>query len=285
MELARSFETLPPKVVFQGDPHPKTPGVADYLEGMNLDSRWLLGGVVKAFLLAGGRAERLKPLSLSCPKCLVPIDGVPLLGIWLDHCARAGITEVLLNVSHHADQVESYLERRGGLPVVRLVVEAAPHGTAGTVSLNRGFVKGEESFWVLYADNLTNVSLARMLRSHRQHNGLLTMGLFHAPVPQAAGIAELASDGRIVSFFEKPKEPRSDLANAGLYVARSKLLDELPLPFDGILDFGLHILPSLVGRMHGYVIDAFHIDIGTPTALAEASAAWALVKRSKGQVS
>jgi len=236
---------------------------------------------MRAFLLAGGRGERLKPLTLTLPKCLVPIGGVPLLGIWLDLCAHEGVTDVLLNVSHHADLVRDYLAGRPGAPRVDLVLEDEPIGSAGTVSANRWFVEGEESFWILYADNLTRLSLGDMLATHRRHRGPLTVGLFHAPVPSAAGIVEMDADGRIVSFEEKPVQPKSDLANAGVYLARSELIRELPETSDGVLDFGFHVLPKFVGRMYGHVIEEFFIDIGTPAALARASAEWG---RREGEV-
>jgi mannose-1-phosphate guanylyltransferase len=229
---------------------------------------------MKAFLLAGGRGERLRPLTLTCPKCLVPINGVPLLEIWLDLCASSGIDTVLLNVSHHSQMVRDFLHRRPSPPAVRLVIEAEPHGTAGTVVNNREFIEGEESFWVFYADNLTNVSLSDMLATHRANDGLLTMGLFRAPAPSAAGIVGMEADGRITSFEEKPKQPRSDLANAGIFLMRSRALAELPAADGGILDFGFHVLPRLLGRMYGHRIEQFIMDVGTPEALARASAAW-----------
>ncbi|RPJ82066.1 MAG: nucleotidyltransferase family protein, partial [Acidobacteria bacterium] len=223
---------------------------------------------------AGGRGERLRPLTLSTPKCLVPVNGVPLLGIWLDLLEREGVRDVLLNVSHHENRVREHLAGRSAPPRVELVVESEPRGTAGTVVANRSFVQGEESFWVIYADNLTNLSLGEMLATHRRHDGVMTMGLFHAPVPSAAGIVQMDAEGRIVSFEEKPARPRGDLANAGLYLARAALLDELQAEADGVLDFGFHVLPRLAGRMHGHVIEDFFMDIGTPAALALAAAAW-----------
>ena len=229
---------------------------------------------MKAFLLAGGRGERLRPLTLTCPKCLVPIGGVPLLEIWLDLCAREGIDDVLLNVSHHSDDVREYLRRRNGPPAVRLVIEEEPRGTAGTVSANRAFVIGEESFWIIYADNLTDASLRDMAATHQRHDGILTMGLFHAPVPSAAGIVQLSPEGRIVSFTEKPDNPAGDLANAGIFLARSTLLQELPEWSAGIMDFGFDVLPRIVGRMYGHVIEQFLMDVGTPAALAAAETAW-----------
>ena len=229
---------------------------------------------MKAFLLAGGRGERLRPFTLHSPKCLVPINGVPLLQVWFEFCRREGIEDVLLNVSHHADRVREHLATWSAPPRVRLVVESEPRGSAGTVSAHRAFVEGEESFWILYADNLTRFSARDMAATHRGHDSLMTIGLFHAPVPQAAGIVQMDDGGRIVAFDEKPAHPRGDLANAGVYLARSALLDELPQPAPGVLDFGLHVLPALVGRLYGHVIEQFHMDVGTPAALAAASAAW-----------
>jgi len=222
-------------------------------------------------------------MTLSCPKCLVPIRGVPLLDIWLELCSRAGIRDVLLNVSHHSDRVREHLGRRHGGPLVRLVVETEPRGTAGTVADNRSFVDGEESFWIIYADNLTNLALTDMLATHRSHDGLMTIGVFHAPVPSAAGIVEVDGGGRVVSFEEKPPHPRGDLANAGLYIARAGLLAEIPAAREGILDFGFDILPRLAGRIHAHVIEGFYMDIGTPAALAAAAENWPGTGRQVGR--
>lgn len=229
---------------------------------------------MKAYLLAGGRGERLRPLTLTTPKCLAPINGEPLLGIWLDQLDRAGIGEVLLNVWHHADQVRAFLAHRTGGPRVHLVVEAEPRGNAGTVAAHRDFAAGEDSVWIFYADNLTDMAMAPLLEFHHRHDGWLTMGLFRAPDPTAAGIVETTADGRVLSFEEKPRHPRSDLANAGVYLARRALLEALPTA-TGVLDFGHDVFPGLLGRMFARPVDGFLMDIGTPTALARAANAWA----------
>lgn len=231
---------------------------------------------MKAFLLAGGRGERLRPLTNTIPKCLAPIAGRPLLGYWLDLCRREGITDVLLNVSHHVAAVETFLAAETAPhPRVTVVEEPTPIGTATTVHRQRGFVDGEAAFWVLYADNLSDLRTSPMLARHAAHGDPLTIGLFRTPFPEASGIVDIDDTGRITDFVEKPAAPRSNLANAGVYLARPSLF-EVTARHEGLVDFGLHVLPALVGRMHGYVIPDFHEDIGTPERLALASAQWAL---------
>lgn len=227
-----------------------------------------------AFLLAGGLAERLRPLSDRIPKCLAPIGDVPLLEIWLDLCAQHGVERALINVSRHAEQVEAFLERRKHPVNVRLVRENEPQGNAGTVRKNRDFVAEDQNFYILYTDNLTDASLTRLAECHGRHGAPLTMGLFHTPAPKASGIVQMCEDGLITAFEEKPESPRSDLANAGIYVARQALFDVIP-DAGPIVDFGRDVFPALVGRMYGSVIEEYLMDIGNPAALTLAAAQWA----------
>ena len=230
---------------------------------------------MRAYLLAGGRGERLRPLTDHVPKCLAPVGGRPLLAYWLALCRREGVTDVLLNVSHHFEMVEAFLASRAeSSPTVRVVRELEPSGTATTVKRERWFAEGAPHVWVFYADNLSDLRLAPMFRLHEAHADPMTVGLFHTLDPSASGIVELDATGRIVSFVEKPANPRSDLANAGVYLMRSSAFDAIP-DGPGLVDFGQHVLPSLVGRMHGYVIPDFHEDIGSPERLVHATAGWA----------
>jgi mannose-1-phosphate guanylyltransferase len=234
---------------------------------------------MKAFVLAGGLGERLRPLTDRLPKCLAPINGSPLLAIWLDLCACHGITEVLINVSRHADAVERFLREWNGGVAVRLVRESEPMGNAGTVRANQAFVEGEESFFVLYADNLTDASLAKLLAFHRRHDAPLSMGLFRAPIPKSAGIVQLGPAGIVCGFHEKPANPAGDLANAGIYVARQSLFEAIPRRA-GVIDFGTDVFPNLVGRMYATLVDGYLLDIGTPAALTAGASEWAARTRA-----
>jgi mannose-1-phosphate guanylyltransferase len=157
---------------------------------------------------------------------------------------------------------------------VHVIRESKPIGTAGTVLANRDFVRGDASFGVFHADNLTDFALDKLVAFHARHDGLLTMGLFRTPTPSEAGVVETTADGRILSFVEKPAVPGSDLANAGVYIARQGLFDAIPAD-RGVADFGRDVFPGLTGRMFGQVVDGYLKDVGTPSALARARQDWA----------
>src|ERR1700675_91500 len=114
---------------------------------------------MKAFLLAGGLGTRLRPLTDNTPKCLLPIQGTPLLQIWFDVCRRFGIDEILINVHSHGDAVRAFIaENKEDLRVL-LFEEQTLLGSAGTISANRDWISGEDCFWVFYADVLATVNL------------------------------------------------------------------------------------------------------------------------------
>ena len=235
---------------------------------------------MKAFLLAGGLGERLRPLTDRVPKCLVSINGVPLLAIWLDLCTRSGIDSVLINILRHGDAVEEFLHSED-LPIdVRVVREKEPVGNAGSVLANRDFVRGEDNFYILYADNLTDASLPRLLAFHQAHDGPLTMGLFRTTTPMSAGIVDLAPDGRVLLFEEKPEQPMGNLANAGIYVCRQTVFDAIPTN-RSIVDFGKDVFPRLAGQVYGQLVDGYLLDIGTPDALAKGCNDWASRTRAQ----
>lgn len=229
---------------------------------------------MKAYLLAAGLGTRLRPLTDTVSKCLVPICGEPLLAIWFRLLYAHGIEAVLLNVHHLAEQVATFARAHAPTGMrVEVVHEPVLLGSAGTVLANRAFVAGEREFFVLYADNLTNVDLSAIAAFHRARQANFTMGLWHAPDPRACGIAELDATGRVISFEEKPAAPRSDLANAGIYIATPAAFADIPAQPPPV-DFGLHVLPRLVGRMHGVPINGYLLDIGNHERLARAEREW-----------
>ena len=227
---------------------------------------------MKAFLLAAGLGTRLRPITDTTPKCLVEIGGRSLLDIWLDALAKAGAHEVLVNTHHLAGAVEAHVARRSMPPAVRLSHEPVLLGSAGTLLANRDFVANDEMFLVVNADNLTDFDLGLLIDAHRAGAAIATLSLFRAARPSECGIVEVA-DGLVVGFVEKPAEPRSDLANAGMYAFHPAVLDEIPEPLPR--DIGFDLLPRLVGRARAVALDdCYFLDIGTIAALERARADW-----------
>jgi mannose-1-phosphate guanylyltransferase len=219
-------------------------------------------------LLAAGLGTRLRPLTDRVPKCLVPVAGRPLLDYWQASFVRHGIHEVVINVHAHRDKVVDWLADRNAQGPVKWEAfeERELLGSAGTLRANLERLELSPDFVVLYADNLSEVDLRGLVDAHRNRNADFTMGLFETPTPSACGIAALERDGRISAFVEKPSRPASNLANAGVYAVRSGLLEAFLQPGD--FDIGHDVLPRLVGRMHGWPIEGYHRDVGSPEALA-----------------
>jgi len=227
-------------------------------------------GSVTALLLAGGLGTRLRPLTNVFPKCLVPIASRPLLDFWIDRLAEAGIRTARINTHALAEQVRSYISRINSKGQIRLTEAYEPTllGSAGTITANADLADDAELIVIIYADNLSDMSLSSLLAFHRNHNDPFTMVLFRTPNPAACGIAALDPEGRVVSFIEKPKQPASDLANAGVYVVDASAFCEIARM--GAFDLGFEVIPRFVGRMRGWIWGGYHVDIGTHEALERA---------------
>jgi mannose-1-phosphate guanylyltransferase len=227
---------------------------------------------MKAFLLAAGLGTRLRPITDSTPKCLLRIGGVPLLDIWLDMLARSGVDEVLVNTHHLTHLVHAHVSAHIGPPVVHLADEPVLLGSAGTLRANRDFVTEEEMFLTINVDNLTDFDLGVLIKTHRSGEAIATLSLFRTSRPSECGIVEV-DQGRVVGFVEKPADPPSDLANAGIYAFHPSVLYEIAGPAPK--DIGYDLLPLLVGRAQALMLDGcYFIDIGTPAALRQAADEW-----------
>lgn len=227
---------------------------------------------VRVLLLAGGLGTRLRPITDTIPKCLVPVAGRPLLDYWLDRFAEAGLRDILINTHHHPDAVREYIKAVNASGRFNMVEAHEPTllGSAGTVTANRDWIPPGSQCLIVYADNLSNVRLDLMLDAHRAAAQPFTMLLFRTPTPQKCGIASLDERGRVAAFEEKPARPVGNLANAGIYAVTGAAYREMA-DMKGF-DLGFDVLPAFVGRMQGYPFDGYHRDIGTLESLAQAEA-------------
>jgi mannose-1-phosphate guanylyltransferase len=236
---------------------------------------------MKAFLLAAGHGTRLKPLTDTVPKCLLPIRGVPMLEIWLSLCKRSGIREVLLNLHSHAVQVREFLDRCQIADLrIHLVEETHLLGSAGTLRSNRGWIENEEYFWVFFADVLVSADLASMLRFHLTRSPLATIGVYSVPDPSRCGIVEVGPDGWVRKFEEKPRRATSNLAFSGVMIGTPAMLNAIPSTTP--VDLGFHLLPALVGNMLAYPLKEYVLDIGTPENYNFAQHSWPGNSRTPG---
>ena len=227
---------------------------------------------MKAFLLAAGLGSRLRPITDVTPKCMVMIDGRPLLDIWLDAFVSARVDEVLINLHHLPDEVTRHLASRVGPPTVNAVFEPELLGSAGTLRANRHWVAGEDMFLVCYADNLTDFDLGSLVDTHTRHDWAATLTVFHSDRPAAGGVVELDESGMVIGFTEKPSHPVSDLTNAGMYAFNPIVLDDIG--DESPTDIGYDLLPRLVGRAGAALLDGYFRDIGTVEAYRLAVSEW-----------
>ncbi len=226
---------------------------------------------MKAFLLAAGLGTRLRPITDTTPKCMLVIDDRPMLDLWLDAFAAAGVDEVLVNLHHLPEVVSCHLATRAGPPSVRTFFEPELLGSAGTLLANRAWVEDEEFFLACNADNLTDFDLRSLIDAHSEYGPVATLAVFHSENPSAGGVVELDASGRIIGFAEKPSEPVSDLINGGLYAFHPTVLDEIK---GAPADIGHDLLPRLVDRARAVPVEGYFRDVGTVDAYRRARKEW-----------
>ena len=225
--------------------------------------------IKKCILLAAGLGTRLRPITNNTPKCLVEIHGKPLLEHWLILLHKHGITNVLINTHHLSEQISSYIETLDTPLEVILSYEKDLLGSLGTITSNKNFYKDEECILVANADNLTNINLTKFIKCHFSHNFDATITLMETINPRECGIVEMGNNNEIINYQEKPINPENNIANVGVYLFNSSIFKNLGARV-GSSDIGHDLLPNLIGRSYGYLLDEFIIDIGTKSSLDKA---------------
>ncbi|HOT36965.1 MAG TPA: nucleotidyltransferase family protein [Candidatus Latescibacteria bacterium] len=224
-----------------------------------------------AVLLAAGPGTRLRPLTDTIPKCLVPVGGRPMLDWWLELLARHGVDRALVATNYLSDQVKAFVRRQKHAVEVEVRDEPVLLGTAGAVTAQAEWLEKEESFWVIYVDNLSSADLSAMRSFHREKKGIGTLGVYETPVPSQCGIVELKNgeeangSGQVLRLVEKPAFPAGNLANGGLYLLDREILDHIPAP---PCDFARDVFPAILAQpssrpLFAWRIRGYHLDMGT----------------------
>lgn len=233
---------------------------------------------MKALILSAGLGTRLRPLTETIPKPLVPLNGKPLLQYHLECLRKHGVTDILINTHYLHEKIEGFIEAiKGSFPEcnIRTVFEEVLLGSAGTLIENQSFFDGEEDILIVYGDNLTTINYTNLLAYHREKGGLVTIASYYEKYPETKGIIQTEENGKIIQFIEKPQGDAivSHDANAGIYIASRKLFSYLSSFEKRPLDFGYDIFPFLLQKnetMYVYHMDEFLLDIGTPESYTKA---------------
>lgn len=218
---------------------------------------------IKAVLLAAGKGTRLKPLTDVIPKCLMPINGRPLIELWLRSLSEIGIKQVLVNLHHLPEMVKMWLANSSYTNYVIPVYEKVLLGTAGTVLFNRDFLNNE-TFILIHADNLCLADLGEFIQAHyrRPEGTEITMMTFIASNPKDCGIVEVDENGIVVGFYEKVEDPPGSFANAAVYMIEPSVIDFIEKIGKEEVDFSTEVLPHFVGKIFTYHNNIYHRDIG-----------------------
>jgi mannose-1-phosphate guanylyltransferase len=228
---------------------------------------------LKALILAGGLGTRLRPLTYSRPKHLLPIANVPHIDHVLDLLQHHGVHEIVLLTSYLAEAFEPTVERAAqrGLTVA-VAHEREPLGTAGALK-NAQELVGNETFLAFNGDVLTDVDLSEMVEWHRQRKAEATIVLTAVDHPSAYGVVPTEPDGRVLGFIEKPPpgEAPTNLINAGIYICEPRLLDRIPA--GRVSSAERELFPAVVEdrTMYARGTDAYWMDIGTPENYLQAN--------------
>lgn len=227
---------------------------------------------MRTILLAAGYGTRLRPLTDTIPKCLVPIKGKPLLEIWLARLTECGIGPFLINTHYLADQVNAFIGSSIFRDQVTLVQENELHGTAGTLIANLDFFEGEDGL-LIHADNYCLADFRAFMQAHliRPPECVMTMMTFLTDYPTTCGIVELDKRGVVLGFHEKVKSPPGNLANGAVYILSAELLKNLGNELKSVTDFSTQVLHRFVGRIYTYETEKLFLDVGTPEAYEKAN--------------
>ena len=227
---------------------------------------------MQALILVGGEGTRLRPLTSTLPKPVIPLVGRPFIGYMIEWLRGHGVDDVILSCGFMADGVRSVLGDGAGHGVrLRYVEEPEPLGTGGALKFAEDLL--DERFFMLNGDVLTDMDLTAQLAQHESTGAQATLALIAVEDPSAYGLVRRADDHSVTEFLEKPSASEIDtnLINAGAYILERTVLDGMP-PAGTNVSIERDVFPALVGDgLFGYASDGYWLDIGTPERYLQAT--------------
>jgi mannose-1-phosphate guanylyltransferase len=230
---------------------------------------------MQALILAGGEGTRLRPLTYTVPKPVLPLAGRPHIAYVIDWLSRHGVDDVVVSCGHLAEGLRDALADLVG-PRLRFAEEPDPRGTAGAIRFADELLG--DRFFVLNGDCLCDLDLGALVERHESANARATIALYPVADPSAYGLVRRRDDGEILEFLEKPDPDQidTDEINAGAYLLERSVLDLIPP--DQAVSIEREVFPRLVGEgLYGVRLDGYWIDIGTPDRFLQAN--WDILER------
>ncbi|MGW0044100.1 sugar phosphate nucleotidyltransferase [Rhodococcus sp. NPDC003348] len=230
-------------------------------------------GAVDAVVLVGGKGTRLRPLTLSAPKPMLPTAGLPFLTHLLARIKAAGITHVVLGTSFQAEVFEEHFGDGSELGLeIEYVTETEPLGTGGGIRNVLPKLRADNVI-VFNGDVLGGTDLRDVLASHSEHEADVTLHLVRVGDPRAYGCVTTDEDDRVTHFLEKTQDPPTDQINAGCYVFRREIIEKIPSGRPVSVE--REVFPNLLAdgrRVYGFVDNSYWRDMGTPEDFVRGSA-------------
>jgi mannose-1-phosphate guanylyltransferase len=224
---------------------------------------------MQALILAGGEGTRLRPLTSTVPKPVVPLVDRPFIRFMLDWLRSHGVNDVVMSCGHLASGVRNVLGDGSAFGIrLRYVEEPRPLGTGGALKYAESLL--EDRFLMLNGDVLTDMDLTAQIAQHEQTGAVATLALTPVDDPSAYGLVRTRAGGEVTEFVEKPAPDQIDTHNisAGAYVLERSVLELLEPEQPASIE--RDVFPRLVGEgLYGYVSDGYWLDIGTPERYLE----------------
>lgn len=229
---------------------------------------------MKAIVLVGGRGTRLRPLTLTAPKQMLPVGGRPIVEHVVEHLAGHGVDEVVLSLGYRPDDFR-HAYPDGVCAGVRMsyAVEPEPLDTAGAIAFAARHAGISETFVVVNGDVLTDLDVSVLVDFHRRSKAQASIALTPVEDPSAFGVVVTEPDGRVKAFVEKPprEQAPSNYVNAGTYVLEHSALDAVPTGIRMSIERQLFPQLAASGTLYASASEARWADVGTPVKYLEAN--------------
>ncbi|WP_395726207.1 sugar phosphate nucleotidyltransferase [Nakamurella sp.] len=228
---------------------------------------------VDAVILVGGQGTRLRPLTLSAPKPMLPTAGVPFLEHLLSRIRAAGMTHVVLGTSYKAQTFAEYFGDGSSFGLdIDYVVEEVPLGTGGAIRNVADRLRADTAM-IFNGDILSGLDLTALLTTHRTVGADVTLHLVQVDDARAFGCVPTDPAGRVTAFLEKSEQPPTNQINAGCYVFERSVIEQIPA--GRVVSVERETFPGLLAAgavVAGHVDSSYWLDLGTPSAFVTGSA-------------